>query len=254
MNTQESTQPSIRIAMIMAAGYGTRMGELTRDIPKPLLPLGDFRIIELVLKKFANQGIERAVINLHHFADVMKEHIGNGQRYGLEVIYSEEQAILGSGGGIANAEIHFEGETILVANADVLCDLDIRDFYRYHCDNRALATMNLLPSRNTHDYTLVKYQADCRLLSFLDKDATLAREDLTGIFTGHQILSPEARAYLKPQYQSVINRFYKQALAENKRLMIHPFDGEWIDVGTAEFYYDFLKQIHNGEVDIQRFL
>ena len=240
--------------MIMAAGFGTRMGELTQDIPKPLLPLGNYRIIELVLIKLANQGIRRAVINLHHFADLIKEQIGDGQRYGLEVIYSDEQEIMGSGGGIAYAENHFEGETILVANADVLCDIDIRQLYAFHCQTRASATMNVLPSLNTSDYTLVKYRSNYRLETFLNKDAMLSHGDLTGIFTGHQILSPEARGYLKPEYQSVINRFYKKALAQDKRIMIHPFSGTWIDVGTAEFYRTFQQQIHDGIVDLRRFL
>ncbi len=247
-------QTKLRIAMIMAAGFGTRMGNLTKDIPKPLLCLGDYRIIELVLIKLANQGIERVVINLHHFADKFQSTLGDGSRYGLEIIFSHEPEILGSGGGIANAERHFDGESILVVNADVLCDINLGEFYKYHCETGALATMNVLPSRNTADYTLVKYHPDFRLETFLDKNVTLAESDLTGIFTGHQVLSPEARGYLKPEFQSVINRFYKTAIAEGKNVMIHPFTGTWIDVGTAEFYHEFNRQIRSGEVDLRKFM
>ncbi len=253
MNSNQ-TQSSLHIAMIMAAGFGTRMGELTRACPKPLLYLGKYRIIELVLMKLANQGIRRVVINLHHFADQFITALGDGSRYNLEIIYSYEPQILGSGGGIANAEPYFEGQTILVVNADVLCDLDIRKLYCYHCQNDAVATMNVLPSKNTKDYTLVEYSPDYRLKGFLEKNVDLPEGMLTGIYTGHQILTPEARSYLKPEFQSVINRFYKVALSKGENIMIHPFKGIWIDVGTAEFYRMFNHQVNVGQVNLQQFL
>ncbi len=247
-------QEKLRIAMIMAAGYGTRMGQLTVDMPKPLLPLNDLRIIEVVLLKLANQGIERVVINLHCFADKMKFCLGDGRRYGLEIVFSEEPQILGSGGGIANAEPHFDSETILVLNADVLSDIDIRKLYLHHRESGALASMSVLPSENNIDYTLVKYTSQNELAGFLDFGEALPENLLTGIYMGYQILSPQARRYLRPEFQSVINRFYKKAIEQQKKINIYPFLGSWIDVGTESFYHSIREQIKHGELDLKKFM
>ncbi len=184
----------------------------------------------------------------------MESCLGDGRRYGLEIIYSEEPQILGSGGGIANAEPHFDGETILILNADVLSDIDIRKLYSHHRECGSLASMSVLPSQNNIDYTLVKYTAQNGLAGFMDLGEPLPENFLTCIFMGYQVLSPQARHYLRPEFQSVINRFYKKAIEQQKRINIYPFLGTWIDVGTASFYHIFREQIRLGEVDLKTFM
>ena len=246
-------QSKLRIAMIMAAGYGTRMGRLTQKLPKPLLPMNGFRIIDIILHKLAHQGIERAVINLHYLPHLVEDFLGDGKRYGLELIYSEEADILGSGGGIANAEQYFEDETILVVNADTLNTLDIATFYRYHCQTEALATMHVLPSQNNHDYTLVLFDGDNRLQRILGRDKAIPPELSSGIFTGYQILSPQARAYLTPVNQSIITNLYLRGVEEGKMINVFPRETQWIDIGTANFYHTLVKRIQAGEFDLEVF-
>lgn len=246
--------PQLHTAMILAAGYGTRMADLTRDLPKPLLPLNGMPIIEVVIRKLASQGIERAVVNLHYRPDKMREFLGDGSRFGLEILFSEEPALLGSGGGIANAERYFKGETILAANADVLCDLDIGEFYDFHCRSGALATMAVQPSANHRDYSLALYDSRNSLKGFLGKNEEIPRDAHAGIFTGYQILTPGARAYLKPENQSIITELYRTALGRQERIAVFPFTGRWIDVGEREFYLALLQKIRAGEVDVADFM
>lgn len=246
--------PSLRTAMILAAGYGTRMADLTRELPKPLLPLNGMPIIEVVIRKLARQGIERAVVNLHYLPEKMREFLGDGSRFGLEVLFSEEPELLGSGGGIANAEKCFNGETILAANADVLCDLAIGEFYDFHCRSGALATMAVQPSSNHRDYSLALFDAANSLKNFLGKNEEIPRDVHAGIFTGYQILTPGARAYLKPENQSIITELYRKALGGGERIAVFPFTGRWIDVGEREFYLALLQKIRAGEVDLADFI
>lgn len=245
---------TLQIAMILAAGYGKRMGDLTNDLPKPLLPVGKYRIIEILLKKLAAQGIERAVINLHYLPDVVREALGDGRRYGLEIIYSEEPELLGSGGGIANAEKWFEGQTIVAVNADTFCDLDLQALFRFHRENEALVTMNVLPSRNNFDYSLVLYDEQQNLQRFLLRRNPFPPRLQSGIFTGHQILSPTARAYLKAENQSIISELYVRGIEENQTVKVFRFDGQWIDIGTSDFYCDFVRRIENGDFDLAPFM
>ncbi len=248
------TPPKLRTAMILAAGYGTRMAELTRELPKPLLPLNGVRIIEVVIRSLAHRGIERAVVNLHYRPEKMREFLGDGSRFGLEILFSEEPELLGSGGGIANAERYFNGETILAANADVLCDLDIGKFYDFHCRSGALATLAVQPSANRRDYSLALFDAGNSLKGFLGKNEAIPRDVHAGIFTGYQILTPGARAYLKPENQSIITELYRKAVGRGERIGVFPFTGRWIDVGEREFYLSLLQKIRAGEVDLADFL
>jgi NDP-sugar pyrophosphorylase family protein len=238
----------IKTAMILAAGYGTRMKELTKPVPKPLLPLKDKRIIEYILEYISLEGIKRAVINLHYLAHQVESYIGNGERFGLEILYSEERKLLGTGGGIAKAEHHFESETIICVNADVLSNLRIQNMFDYHNQENALATMAVLPSKNNRDYSLVVYDHNNNLKGFLKREQPIPQEFNSGIFTGHHILTPQARKYLKPEFQSVMSELYSPALRDNQKVKIYPFNGEWIDLGTKRQYLDFKNEIQEKEI------
>ncbi len=253
MIQNEQHTKTIRIAMIMAAGYGTRMGELTRQLPKPLLPLNDWRIIDVVLKKLECQGFKRAVINLHYLPELVRTHI-NGKQWEMEICFSEEAELLGTGGGIAKAEPFFDGETILAVNADVLCDIDLQEFINYHNRFNPLATMAVLPSGNNRDYSLVVFDGENNLRGFLARNEKIPAALHSGIFIGYHILTPEARTHLSPKPQSIITEFYSRALQEGKPLKIYPFSGKWIDVGTEAFYLSLRKKIQDGEINLATFL
>ncbi len=248
-NRQRET---IRIAMMMAAGYGTRMGNLTRQLPKPLLPLNGWRIIDVILKKLERQGFKRVVINLHYLPELVRSHIKSKQ-WKMEICFSEEAELLGTGGGIAKAEPFFEGETILTVNADVLCDIDLQEFISYHNRFHPLATMAVLPSGNNWDYSLVVFDEENNLHGFLAKNEKIPPSLHSGIFIGYQLLTPEARRYLSQTPQSIITEFYSRALQGDKPLKIYPFNGRWIDVGTEAFYLSLRKKIQNGEINLETF-
>lgn len=249
----EKSGNQLRTAMVLAAGFGTRMEELTADIPKPLLPVNNHLIIDVVLLKLAAQGIKRVVINLHYLGDQVEKHVGNGERYGLKVFYSREEILLDTGGGIANAESSFAGETILAANADVLSDISLSILFDFHNNENAIATMAVQPSKNNKDYSLVLYDEQNRLQGFLDKGQPIPKNYSSGIFTGFQILTPRARAYLKPVVQSVIDGFYNPALHDGEKISVFPFSGMWIDLGTKAQYLAFKKDIKSKRVKLESF-
>jgi NDP-sugar pyrophosphorylase family protein len=101
-------------AMILAAGLGTRLRPLTNTIPKPLLPIAGTPLIVWNLLLLKRYGFHDVVINLHHLGPMIEQAVGNGSRYGLRIIYSREPTILGTGGGLKQAEPNFSGESVLV--------------------------------------------------------------------------------------------------------------------------------------------
>ena len=115
---------SVRVAMILAAGRGTRLRPLTDRTPKPLLQVAGRPLIEHHLDRLAALGIERVVINLHHLGDRIRAALGDGSRWGMTLAYSEEAELLETAGGLRAALALLGPDPFLVLNGDVFCDYD----------------------------------------------------------------------------------------------------------------------------------
>lgn len=110
-------------AMLLAAGYGKRLSAVTKTLPKPLLQVqGDLTLIDYHLFHLAKAGIDYCVINVSHLGHLIRDHVGNGARYGLEVVYSIEDTPLETGGGIKKALPLLEPDPFIVISADIWCD------------------------------------------------------------------------------------------------------------------------------------
>src|SRR5690242_19176798 len=118
--------------MILAAGLGSRLRPLTNTIPKPLLPISGTRLIVWNLLLLKRYGFHAVVISLHHLLPTIEQALGNGSKYGLRTYYSHEPVILGTAGGIKQAEPNFSGELVLVLNGDTLFELDLDALYAFH--------------------------------------------------------------------------------------------------------------------------
>ena len=115
---------TVATAMILAAGLGTRLRPVTETTPKPLLRVAGRPLIEHHLERLSAAGIRRVVVNLHHLGSLLRTHLGDGSRWDLEIVYSEEPQLLETAGGI-RAALPLLGEApFLVVNGDVFCDLD----------------------------------------------------------------------------------------------------------------------------------
>jgi NDP-sugar pyrophosphorylase family protein len=231
-----SQKNTIQTAMIMAAGYGTRLRQLTKNKPKSLLTIDGYTLLDIQIIKLKKIGIKRIIINLHYYGKIIKEHLDRNPHTGVEIIFSEEPVILGTGGGIAKAEKFFHDETIMVINSDIISDLSLQDFMTFYENNPSISAFTVWPSKNYHDYALVRYNEKDKLAGFLLKEMEPNHGDKTGIFMGYYILTPEARSYLKPKFSSVISDFYQIALQEGKLIDIYLHQGIWIDIGTQKTY------------------
>jgi len=240
--------------MILAAGFGTRMKELTRYLPKPLLPVGDQTPLDLLLTKLQREGIRKIVINLHHQGEKIRQHVAQHQPPDVHIEFSPEAEILGTGGGIARAERFFNDEDVLVINSDILSDISLTDFQTYFYHTAAVACMAVLPSTDNRNYSLVLFDDEGRIHGFLRKGDAPPANLHTGIFTGYQILSPTARQYLQPAFSSVIEKFYQPAIRNGENICAYRHTGKWIDLGTKEQYLKLLNALNSGMYHIRDFI
>ena len=127
--------------MIMAAGLGTRLRPITYEMPKPMVPVLNRPVMEHILELLARHGFTEVNANLHWFPDLIRDRLGDGSRFGIQLRYSEEEALLGTAGGVRNAA-DFLGDEFLVISGDALTDVDLATMRDFHHSHGAIATLS----------------------------------------------------------------------------------------------------------------
>lgn len=236
-------------AMILAAGFGTRLRPLTNTTPKALVPVAGRPLIEYGLLLLKAYGIEEVVINLHHLGEKIRATLGDGSRYGLHLIYSPEDPILESGGGIKNAQYFLEGDTFVVLNCDTIIDLDLHALLTAHQKTRAAATLVLRPDPDAARYGILETDASNRIRRFLGQPPVVHEPLSPYMFTGCQILEPRVFTFM-PEVKpfSTTRITYPSMLQAGEPLYgcIHP--GTWMTVDDAEAMARATQAIESGQV------
>lgn len=229
-----AARPELR-AMILAAGRGERLRPLTDTVPKPLIVAGGRPLVDYALDCVFNAGIRHVVLNLHHLGGLIREHVGDGSRFGLSVEYSDEEILQDTGGGIRDARRYLEGGTFITLNADTIVDVDLRGLAEAHRESGALATMLLRKDARMAEFGLIETESDGRVGRFLGRARPGCREPLEPyMYTGVQVLEPAVFRYLEHDGPFSITRVsYPAMLAAGENVRGKVFDGAWITVGTA---------------------
>jgi len=168
-------------ALTLAAGEGTRLRPLTLEVPKVLLPIAGVPLICYTLAWLKRHGISGVVINLHHLGEKIREFLGDGSRFGLEIVYSPEEILLGTAGGVKKMERLLAAKSqapnpqspaanlFVVVYGDVLTDLDLSAMISFHRAKKALATLALFQAANPQEVGVVKLDKEDRVVSFMEK-------------------------------------------------------------------------------------
>ena len=158
----------MRKAIILCAGYGTRLGELTREIPKPMLSLAGRPLLEYTVEYLAGQGFRDLAINLHFQPEKIRYHFGDGRGFGVTIHYEYEAELLGTAGAVKNFGAWIgPAEDFLVIYGDILTDQDLTPLWETHRRHRALAT--LLLHQRSGSNSLVQINEDGRITAFLER-------------------------------------------------------------------------------------
>jgi NDP-sugar pyrophosphorylase family protein len=233
-------------AMILAAGLGTRLRPLTNTIPKPLLPVGGTPLIVWNLLLLKRHGFHDVVINLHHLGPVIEQALGNGSQFGLRLIYSHEPMILGTGGGIKQAEPYFSGEPVLVLNGDTLFEMDLEELWAFHRDRRAAATLVLREDPEAARWGLVEVGAGDRIVRITGRGVTTSEPTAPRMFAGIHILNPRLLRNVKEGVACSIIDPYVSAVERGDPVLGYELKGYWSDVGTAERYTQAEQDVREG--------
>ena len=153
--------------VILAGGKGTRLRPYTTRIPKPVVPIGDMAIMEVVLRQLVTAGCQRVTVAVNHLAQLIMAYFGDGAKWGLQIDYSIEDAPLGTIGPLRL--IQDLPDNFLVTNGDILTDLDFGKFFQSHLASKAMATIATYQRNVKIDFGVLKYQSDHRIVEFFEK-------------------------------------------------------------------------------------
>lgn len=233
--------------MILAAGYGMRMRPLTEEIPKPLLKLFGIPLIFFSLSLLKKAGIKNIVINLHYKGDKIQQTLNDGKQFGLNIQYTFEDKILGTGGGVKNAENLLlidnpvEEEDFVLINSDLICDVDIKQVYKFHRSRKGFATMVLFPMIPDKNYPGVQIDKSYKVQKVRDNQEYNGLK--TYMFTGIHILNNRVLNYLPAGESDIIETLYKPALNRYSKLFGFIHKGLFLDIGDRQQY----EKLHSDE-------
>jgi len=236
--------------MILAAGLGTRLRPLTDSTPKPLLPVSGTPMIVWNLLLLKRHGIRDVIINLHHLGTMISQALGDGRTLGMRIVYSHEPVILGTGGGIKQAEPYFHGEPILVLNGDTLFELDLDALMAFHREREAAATLVLRKDPEAARWGLVEVTDRAEVVRITGRGRTETAPASARMFAGIHILHPRLLRYLPAGKECSIIDAYVQGIQEGERILGYDFDGFWSDVGTPERYAQVEQDAAAGRLSL----
>ncbi len=252
-------------AMILAAGYGTRLWPLTIDRAKPAIPFLNRPLVGYVAEYLARYGCREIAVNLHHRSESVRSALGDGARFGVHLHYVEEPEILGTSGALDNARAWLESDTFIVVNGKIVTDIDLSEALVTHRRRNALATLVLRHNPQRERFSIVNTQ-DGLLTGFgsmpsahklhasdnaqessdssIEED--MEAEDAPLMFTGIQILEPRIFDYIPPKvFSHTTTDVYPQALRNGEVVAAHVAEGMWHELSTLERYLEIHLAVLN---------
>ena len=217
-------------AIILAGGRGTRLAPYTYVLPKPMMPVGDIAILEILLRQMKRSGINQVVLTVGHLAGLMQAFFQDGQQFDLDITYSFEPKPLGTAGPLAL--VPALDETFLVSNGDVLTLLDINDFIQFHRQEGGICTIAMHERQVKIDLGVIERNSNDYLVTNYIEKPTLDYCVSMGLY----IFEPTVLNYIpKGDYLDFPDLVHK-LLNAGEKVIGYPYKGYWMDLGNPEDY------------------
>lgn len=213
-------------AVIMAGGRGTRLGDLTNALPKPMLRVAGRPILERLVLHLVGHGIRTIFLSVHYLANIIKSHFGDGKNFGCQIRYLEESEPLGTGGCLSLLP---ENPThdVLVCNGDLVTQVNFDAMLRFHAGGGFAATVGASCYTHTIPFGVLKRNGDH--LESIEEKPVLTREVNAGVY----VLTPDAICEIPRKFFPITDAI-SSLLERNRPVGIYSIEDEWIDVGERE--------------------
>lgn len=222
-------------ALILAGGKGTRLEPITHEIPKPLIPIKGKPILQHIIELLKKHNIREVILSVGYKKEKIKEYFGDGSKFGINIVYTEEDKSLGTAGAVKLAR-QYLNDTFIIINGDNLYDIDITDIYLFHKQNNAVATMALTSTKEPSAYGVVELKGN-KIVDFSEKPKKTSSNFIN---SGFYIAEP-AILDLIPEGFAMLEKDVFPKLARQGKLFGYPFSGQWFDITTLKDYDKAIK-------------
>lgn len=230
-------------AIILAGGKGSRLRPYTLVMPKPLMPIGEYPILEVVIRQLVQHGFEHITMAVNHQAEIIKAFFGDGSKWNIEIDYSLESQPLGTMGPLAS--ITDLPDHFLVMNGDVLTDLNYRKFYEDHVQENRLFTISSYTRKQLIDYGVLETK-DTYLSGFIEKPT----KDYN-VSMGIYMVSKKISESIPKNTFYGFDKLMLETLSKGGKVKVENFNGYWLDIGRPD---DYMQAIDEFEKLRNKFL
>ncbi len=213
--------------VLMAGGRGQRLYPLTRDVPKPMLPIGGTPLLELILRRLADQGFREVFISVNYLAEVITDYIGDGSQLGLRVQYLHEDQPLGTAGALYQLRDHMSG-SFIVMNSDLLTHVNLRRLLRFHDSEQFAATVGVREYAFEVPFGVVELDG-ARVTGMSEKPVHRSL-----VNAGIYVLAPEALDRLEDDEYCDMPTLLSRLMESGRPVGAFPIHEPWLDVGRPE--------------------
>jgi NDP-sugar pyrophosphorylase family protein len=227
-------------AVILAGGKGTRLKPYTTVFPKPLMPIGDKPILEIVVKQLKSYGFDEIIMAVGHLAELIMTFFNDGSKYGINIKYTRENKPLGTAGPLALMKEELKG-TFLMMNGDVLTTLDYSDLVNYHKKNKAIATIALKKRAVKIDFGVVEIDDGNSIVGYTEKP-----EIGYLVSMGLYVFDPQVLRYIRPKEYLDFPDLIKELISNGETVKGYVYDGYWLDIGRQDDYERANREIKEG--------
>jgi len=215
--------------VILAGGKGTRLQPYTTVLPKPLMPVGQYPILEILLRQLSEHGFRDVTLAVGHLAGIIQAYFKEGRDWGLEITYSYEATPLGTAGPIA--KLAQTDRSMLVLNGDLLTNVNFGAIVRHHYETGAMATIGTTRRIETVQFGVIESEANGQITGYREKP-NLDYLVSMGIY----VFAPQVREFIPTGVKFDFPDLVQQLLANNKRVVGYETTSYWKDIGRPDDY------------------
>lgn len=223
-------------AIILAGGKGTRLRPYTVVMPKPLVPIGDYPVLEIIIRQLAFHGFDHITLTVNHQAEIIKAFFGDGSKWDIKIDYSFEDKPLSTMGPLKL--IPDLPEDFLIMNGDVLTDLDFNWFYNFHKKNGKIFSISSYDRSEISEYGVLHLNDNNVLTGFIEKPKYYYTVSMGIYMAKREVLNhiPENIAY-------GFDKLMLDLLSKKQDVIIHKHDGYWLDIGRPDDYAQAVEDL-----------
>jgi len=218
-------------AVILAGGVGARLRPYTMSIPKPLIPVNEYPILDIIIRQLRYYSVSEIVISTGYLAELIEAYSRKGSKWGVKIRYVHENKPLGTAGALKN--ITKLEDNFMVMNGDLLTDLNYCDLFKFHLSHKASATIATIKQKVVSDFGIIESDKNFSLTRYVEKPSRIEKVSI-----GINIFNKCCKKYIAKNESIGIPELIRRMQAKNKKILCYNADCHWFDIGKIS---DFEK-------------